>query len=153
MGQITLFCQDSHSLKLGPGEGNQQNPGQLIVFDRNYATFEEEDFPDWRAWQAGAPHIEVLEGDEVAATDAEFVCPTCNKAFASLRSLNGHRLTHAPRREAPVPKPAAAAPAATPAPAAKTAKPPRARRRARAKATPKVVVATPEVAPATPPAE
>lgn len=98
MSKVTLYCEDAQGLKLGPGTGYAQVPGQLIVFFKGYASFEESDFPDWRAWAAkGAPHIEQLEGDEVPSTFAAFVCPTCEKGFASQKGLNGHRLSHRPK--------------------------------------------------------
>ncbi len=55
---ITLICDETPGLKLGPGD-----PGQLIVFDRGYAEFDEEEYPKWRKWveAPGTPHIEVIE--------------------------------------------------------------------------------------------
>jgi hypothetical protein len=98
MAVITAYCNDAHGLKLGPGLGLQQTPGELIVFDRGYATFDEDEFPDWRSWLLGAPHIEVLdEGEVVADETAEFVCATCGKAFESKAKLNGHRMSHRPK--------------------------------------------------------
>lgn len=94
MAVITAYCADAHGLKLGPGEGLAQTPGQLIVFFRNYATFDEKDFPEWKSWLVGAPHIEVLDEGEVRADGAEFVCPTCGKAFETKNKLNGHRMSH-----------------------------------------------------------
>lgn len=97
MSQITLVCLETPGLKLGPGEGLIQTPGSLIVFTNGYATFDSEDFPDWVEWQyaIGTPFIEVLDEGEVAATpEAEFVCPSCGKAFASKQKLNGHRMSH-----------------------------------------------------------
>jgi len=107
MAQITLYCGEAHALKLGPGVGLTQTPGQLIVFERNHATFDEKDFPDWRDWLAGAPFIEVLEGDEIAPDSPDaHVCPTCGKAFPSKAKLNGHRMSHRPKAE-PAPEPKA----------------------------------------------
>jgi hypothetical protein len=101
MAVITAFCEDAHSLKLGPGLGLQQTKGELIVFSQGYAIFDEEDFPDWRAWAAaGAPHIEVLEAAEIGRAtpgDATFTCDVCGKSYASKKALNGHRMSHRPK--------------------------------------------------------
>jgi hypothetical protein len=97
---ITAYCADAQGLKLGPGNPGTpaiQTPGEVIVFDRGYATFDEKDFPLWRTWLVGAPTIEVLDEGEVIATDAEFVCATCGKAFESKAKLNGHRMSHRPK--------------------------------------------------------
>lgn len=97
MAQITLVCLETPGLKLGPGLGLQNVPGELIVFSDGYASFDEADFPQWLEWRfaVGTPFIEVLDEGEVAATpDAEFVCPSCGKAFATKQKLNGHRMSH-----------------------------------------------------------
>ena len=99
MAQITAYCEDARGLKLGPGNGNEQVAGEVIVFDRGYATFEEKDFPLWRTWLVGAPHIEVLDEGEVRADESEFVCPTCGRAFESKQKLGGHRLSHVPKKQ------------------------------------------------------
>jgi hypothetical protein len=98
MAIITAHCAEATGLKLGPGLGLQQDPGNLIVFERGYATFDEKDFPLWRTWLVGAPHIEVLDEGEVNANDAEFVCETCGRAFATKQKLNGHRMSHVPKK-------------------------------------------------------
>lgn len=98
MSQITLACLETPNLKLGPGLGTVSTPGDLIVFTNGYATFESDDYPDWVEWQLhpGSPFIEVLDAGEIAATDPDaIVCPTCGKAFATKKALNGHRLSHA----------------------------------------------------------
>jgi hypothetical protein len=102
MAIITAFCEDAHSLKLGPGLGLQQTPGQLIVFSQGYAIFDEAEFPDWQTWLVGAPHIDILEAGEIGratADTAEFVCDKCSppRGFASKKALNGHRLSHRPK--------------------------------------------------------
>lgn len=100
MALITAYCADAQGLKLGPGiTGNPaiQTPGEVIVFERGYATFDEADFPLWRSWLVGAPTIEVLDEGEVIAEGAEFVCAVCGKAFESKTKLNGHRMSHRPK--------------------------------------------------------
>jgi hypothetical protein len=97
---VTAYCDEARGLKLGPGLGYVQTPGELIVFTNGYATFDTADFPDFAKWLVGAPPIEILDesAGEVAATDgAEFVCSTCGKAFATKAKLNGHRMTHRPK--------------------------------------------------------
>jgi len=96
MAEITVFCAETAGLKLGPGVGGIQKPGELIVFASGYASFDVKDFPDWRSWLVGAPLIEVLDEGEVAPEDAEFVCPTCGKAFETKAKLSGHRMSHRP---------------------------------------------------------
>ena len=98
MAQITAYCDEAHGLRLGPGTGNIQTPGQVIVFQDGYATFDEHDFPDWKRWLAGAPHIEILDDSagEIPATTAEHVCSTCGKGFTTKAKLNGHRMSHRP---------------------------------------------------------
>jgi hypothetical protein len=106
---INLYCRETPGLKLGPGEKGD------IIFLQGYATFDEDDFPDWQTWVAhpGTPAIEVLDTGE-AATFAgldEFQCPDCEKPpFKSSKALNGHRLSHRPAG-APVSKPTRKAPA------------------------------------------
>lgn len=103
--QITLYCEEARGLRLGPGIGNIQTPGQVIVFQEGFASFDDRDFPDYQAWFAGAPHIEILEADSgrVAGSDsAEFVCERHDppKAFKNQKALNGHLLSHAPKKPA-----------------------------------------------------
>ena len=101
--RTTLYCAESHSLKLGPGTGGEQVPGQLIVFRGHYAEFDSADFPDWPKWLVGAPHIEVLDeshGEIPADVNSEFVCVTCGKAFETKNKLNGHRMSHRPKETA-----------------------------------------------------
>jgi hypothetical protein len=97
MARITVYCNEAKGLKLGPGLGIVSVPGDLIVFEDGYATFEEKDYPHWQEWRfaVGTPFLEVLDEGEVAATpEAEFVCPNCGKAFATKNKLNGHRMSH-----------------------------------------------------------
>jgi len=97
MAILTLYSPEAEGLRLGPGTGDIQAPGQVIVFQGGYATIDEADFPDWRAWLRGAPPIEVLDEGEVPATAAAFVCDKCGKGFATKKGLNGHRLSHRPK--------------------------------------------------------
>lgn len=96
MPTINLYCRETPGLKLGPSEKGD------IIFDQGYASFEESDFPDWRAWvgHPGTPSIVELDSSE-SATDAgadKFQCPQCDHApFKSQRSLNGHLLSHRPQ--------------------------------------------------------
>jgi len=107
MAIITAYCAEAHGLKLGPGIGNVQVAGEVIVFERGYASFDEKDFPEWRLWALkGAPHIEVLDAGEVPASEtSEFVCPVDGKAFETQQKLNGHRMSHAPRPRRTLPAP------------------------------------------------
>lgn len=111
MSEITLYCAETASLKLGPGSvGEASNtgqhvPGHVIVFAYGFATFDEADFPDWRAWvdAPGTPTITVADVGQVPAGSAgSFPCPECakvdvTKVFATQKALNGHLMSHRPR--------------------------------------------------------
>lgn len=103
MAKITAYCAEAQGLRLGPGLGNTPIPGELIVFQEGYATFEESDYPNWEEWRRGAPFIEILDsgaGEVPAIGDAEFVCDIEDgkhdgpKAFATKAALNGHKMSH-----------------------------------------------------------
>ena len=98
MAQITLYCEEARGLRLGPGVGNIQAPGQVIVFQDGFASFDDKDFPDYQAWFRGAPHIEILEAaaGQVVTGGSEFVCERHDppKAFKNQKALNGHLLSH-----------------------------------------------------------
>lgn len=95
MAQVTLYCQETPGLKLGPGTIGQEGsvPGSVIVFADGYATFDPTEYPDWARWAfaPGSPYIRVLEGDE--APDG-VDCPECGKTFKTDRALNGHLMSH-----------------------------------------------------------
>jgi hypothetical protein len=96
---ITLICDETPELKLGPGEGRNPTPGSLLVFSVGYVDFDEDDYPDWEAWVAapGTPHIEVVDTKDErvsAAATLGFDCPDCEKSFKSKSALNAHRLSH-----------------------------------------------------------
>lgn len=102
MSQITLFCEETPGLKLGPGTTSSfadgRPPGDVIVFFRGFATFEADDYPDWERWvrAPGTPYIRVVdvEAGEATSADAGVACPICSKPFATEKSLNGHLLSH-----------------------------------------------------------
>lgn len=99
--QITLYCEEAQGLRLGPGFGNIAIPGQLLVFQEGYATFDEAEYPDWRDWLRGAPHIELLDeaaGEAGSGDIAAVACPKCGKGFKTQKALNGHMMGHAPRK-------------------------------------------------------
>jgi hypothetical protein len=100
MAQITAYCAEAQGLRLGPGTGNVPIKGELIVFQGGYAEFDEADYPNWQSWLAGAPHIEILDTahGEIGPLDAEFVCDKCGKGFATKKALNGHLMSHKPKR-------------------------------------------------------
>ncbi|HEY6014505.1 MAG TPA: C2H2-type zinc finger protein [Candidatus Limnocylindrales bacterium] len=99
MAIVTAYCHEAHGLKLGPGTGQVDIPGQLIVFRDGYATFDTADYPDFERWLVGAPPIRILDSaeGEVAADDAEFKCPVCGKGFKTEKQLNGHLMSHKPK--------------------------------------------------------
>lgn len=100
MALITAYCQEAQGLRLGPGVGNAPIKGELIVFQGGYAEFDEKDYPDWESWLRGAPHVEILDSasGEVGAADTEFVCQHCGKGFKTQKALNGHLMSHKPRK-------------------------------------------------------
>lgn len=99
MSDIVLYCPEPLGLKLGPGS----TPEEVIGFHDGFARFDSEDFPDWRAWveYRTTPHIEILdaESDQVPANmpDAH-ICAVCGKAFTSKRGLQGHLMSHVPKK-------------------------------------------------------
>ena len=104
--EISLYCAETASLKLGPGETGDSGrsiAGQVIVFDYGFATFDEAEFPDWQSWvnAPGSPAIRVVDDAKGEATGPGGVaCGVCGKSFASDRALNGHLLSHRPRKAA-----------------------------------------------------
>lgn len=98
MSLVTAYCHEAHGLKLGPGTGQVNIPGELIVFRDGYATFDTAEYPDFPKWLVGAPPIRVLDSaeGEVAAGDG-VECPVCGKGFATEKQLNGHLISHRPR--------------------------------------------------------
>jgi hypothetical protein len=95
--KLTLICDETPSLKLGPGTGPGQTPGELIVFAYGFADVDRDDYPNLDAWLSapGTPHIEVIAaGSDRVPTGTGFVCPTCGKSFSTQKALNGHRLSH-----------------------------------------------------------
>jgi len=103
--EVTLYCQETPSLKLGPGstgDTGQSVPGQVIVFAHGFATFDEGEFPDWERWvdAPGTPTIRVVDAASGEATEAEgaVTCPVCGKAFKSDFALNSHLRSHAPKK-------------------------------------------------------
>jgi hypothetical protein len=115
---VTLYCEETPELKLGPGttsswpgqpghidarggwiEGTpQREAGDVIVFGRGFAEFNEKDFPEWRAWvaAAGTPHIRVVDESTGEGLASEpHVCPIDGRPFKSEFALNGHMRTHA----------------------------------------------------------
>ncbi len=89
----TLYCHEAHGLKLGPGIGQVNIPGELIVFRDGYAEVDLADYPDFGKWVVGAPPIRVL--DDASGESAEGVeCPVCGKTFKSDKALNGHLISH-----------------------------------------------------------
>lgn len=113
MSQITLYCKESPSLKLGPGttqvqplpvaEDERTRPapevGDCIVFFEGFATFDPALLPDWEKWvnHPGTPYIEVLgDNSEGQVPDgAGVACDVCHKSFATQPQLRGHMLGHA----------------------------------------------------------
>lgn len=106
--QITLYCQETPGLKLGPGTTssfNDEPAGNVIVFSDGFATFDPETFPEWERWitATGTPHIRVVDGAKGEATDAgsAIPCPIpgCDGAFSKEIALNSHLRAHARRGE------------------------------------------------------
>ena len=100
--EITLYCEETASLKLGPGytgDTGQSVPGAVLVFNRGFVTFDEADFPDWQSWVGaqGTPTIRVVDGASGEATEAGgVVCPICSKQLKTEFALNSHLRVHKP---------------------------------------------------------
>jgi hypothetical protein len=92
MAIVTLYCEDTPQLKLGPGQ-----PPDLWFVD-GFCSFNPENFPDWQAWafHPGTPKILVLPEGETAPTGNLAPCPICSKAVATSQ-LNRHILGHKPK--------------------------------------------------------
>ncbi|MBI4899003.1 MAG: hypothetical protein HY829_00840 [Actinobacteria bacterium] len=95
---ITLYCQETPELKLGPGSPTDPS---TIVFRLGFAEIAELT-PDIARWitHPGTPHIEILEGSEgrVAETTPDaWVCPACAKAFGTEKQGRMHLLSHRPK--------------------------------------------------------
>jgi hypothetical protein len=91
---VTLLCQETPGLHLGPGVPGSKN---VIDFINGYATIDENDplFGEKMSWvnSFGCPAIRLLDEGEVPAGDPSAVpCPVCGKTFASDRQVNGHIL-------------------------------------------------------------
>jgi len=102
--QVTLFCEETPGLKLGPGNTStilDLPAGNVIVFVDGFATFDPAEFPDWERWSkaSGTPHIRVVDESSGEATTADegVPCPICGKTFKSDFGLNGHLRSHAPK--------------------------------------------------------
>jgi hypothetical protein len=112
--QITLFCEETPGLKLGPGTTSSfshqrentgdwvdHQAGDVIVFQDGYATFEESHFPEWADWikTPGTPVIRIVDEGAGEATSAQGAvdCPVCGRSFKGDFALNGHLRSHAPK--------------------------------------------------------
>lgn len=109
---ITLYCEETPQLKLGPGvlatvrttqaagESEPLKGGRdVIPFSSGFATFDEADFPLWRQWKdaPGTPFIRIVDEDAGEATEitAESVtCPVCGRELKNAFALNGHLRSH-----------------------------------------------------------
>jgi hypothetical protein len=96
---ITLYSEEAEGLKLGPGNpvDSQSIPGELIVFERGFATIDPDDFPDLDRWinATGTPRIRVLGADETtSAAEGGHVCPIDGRSFKTEFALNGHLRSH-----------------------------------------------------------
>jgi hypothetical protein len=99
---VTLYCEETPELKLGPGV-RPEDP-DVIVFKQGYATIDPNDplFKQKIAWltHPGTPFIRILDAEEAqSAVEAVVKCPECEKvgitkAFSSDRALNGHLIQH-----------------------------------------------------------
>ncbi len=102
MAEVTLYCEETPGLKLGPGTtssfADDRPAGDVIVFRDGFATFEAKDYPDWERWvrAPGTPTIRVVDvaAGEAVSADTAVECPVCGKQFATERALNGHLLSH-----------------------------------------------------------
>lgn len=110
---ITLHCEETPGLKLGPGvvqtvrtvqlPGDTEPlvAGDVIVFSNGFATFDADEFPDWERWvrSAGTPAIRVIDEAAGEATGAEtetpVECPICQRTFKTEFGLKGHLRSHA----------------------------------------------------------
>lgn len=102
MGLVTLYCDETKGLKLGPGSADAAEAGkspEVIVFQDGFATFDEKEYPDWQEWihAPGTPFIRVASDGE-APSGVE--CPICHRYFKTQFALNSHINTHNPNREA-----------------------------------------------------
>lgn len=104
MAQITLYCQETPGLKLGPGVSSAVGDlpvGDVIEFRDGFTTFDEETYPDWARWVAapGSPTIVVVDAasGEATSADGAVECPVCGKLLKSEFGLKSHLKTHAPK--------------------------------------------------------
>lgn len=101
---VTLYCEEAPELKLGPGAPPGAPvpvgtvAGEIVIFHNGFADVAPEDLEKVMAWaRAGAPPIEILDGDEgrvLPATPGSIACARCGKAFESKKKLNGHMMSH-----------------------------------------------------------
>jgi hypothetical protein len=95
--RITLYSDEAAGLKLGPGNpiDSQSLPGEVIVFERGFATIDPDDFPDLERWinAPGTPRIRVLGPDE-SVDESGVSCPRCDRRFKTDFALNGHLRSH-----------------------------------------------------------
>lgn len=99
---VTLYCQETPNLKLGPGI--KAGDPDVIEFVDGYAELDPNDplFKVKMSWvySPGAPFIRLLDTEEAkSSTEAVVTCPECakagvTKAFPSDKALNGHLIQH-----------------------------------------------------------
>jgi hypothetical protein len=94
MSTITLFCEESNGLTLGPGD---KGSPRVIQFANHYADLDTDDplFDEKMSWvnTRGCPHIEVMDTDEAKVTDPDaFPCPICDKAFTTKKARDMHQI-------------------------------------------------------------
>lgn len=113
MAHITLYCEETPGLKLGPGitatvrttaeDGDPAPlvPGDVIVFRDGFASFDEAEFPLWQRWvnAPGTPFIRVVDEGAGEAVEAagSVECPVCGRLLKSEFGLKSHLKTHAPK--------------------------------------------------------
>ena len=98
----TLYCREYPFLKLGPGI---LGPEHEIKFVNGFAEIANDDphYAEKLRWTTalGTPPIENL-GDnsegQVAGDPSALDCPVCGKSFGTKPKLNGHLLSHRPKR-------------------------------------------------------
>lgn len=115
MGDVTLYCEETPGLKLGPGVLTQVRttwdpnsgdtppliPGDVIEFRDGFARFDEAKFPKWRDWirMPGTPPIRIVEeaaGEATSGDSVGAICPVCERKLATDFALKGHLRSHAP---------------------------------------------------------
>jgi len=105
--EITLYCEETPQLKLGPGisvavrtvqlDGDTPplEAGQVIEFHDGFATFDEAEYPKWLDWvyAPGTPFIRIVDEGAGEATSAAACSRTSSRSRATCAAIRSRRQT------------------------------------------------------------